>query len=255
MGQKIIPISLRLNKRKNWESKWIVEKNEYSFLFYLDLEIRKYFLNLINNKEIELINLNIKKKSNNINIYIYLNHKRKSNRIYSLKKKNSKRLINKLNLYYPNYYFKIFIIKVKINKNKKERKYFQKIFNNVKRRYRINFYNKQMIYSFTYAFFTKNINIILILIKKLLENKKIHKKLIKNINNILEIFFILFSNILGYKLQFKGRLNGYRRKKKIIYQKGKIPLNTLKFNIKYNFNEFKTPSGICSIKLWIFLKD
>ena len=34
MGQKIIPISLRLNKRKNWESKWIVDKNEYSILLH-----------------------------------------------------------------------------------------------------------------------------------------------------------------------------------------------------------------------------
>ena len=88
----------------------------------------------------------------------------------------------------------------------------------------------------------------------MLEKKKAHKKFIKNINNILEIFFKIFSNIIGYKLQFKGRLNGSRRKKKLVYQKGKIPLNTLKYNIKYNFNEFKTPSGICSIKFWVFFK-
>jgi len=255
MGQKIIPISLRLNKRKNWKSLWIAEKEEYSFLFYLDLEIRKYFLFLINNKEIELINLDIKKKSNNINIYIFFNHKRKSSKIYSITKNDIEKIINKLNIYYNNYFFKIFLIKIKIEKKKRIKKQFQKAFNIVKRRYRINFYNKQMIYTFSYAFFTKNTNIILILIKKLLENKKIHKKIIKNINNILEIFFILFSNIIGYRIQFKGRLNGYRRKKKIIYQKGKIPLSTLKYNIKYNFNEFKTPSGICSIKLWLFIKN
>jgi len=64
----------------------------------------------------------------------------------------------------------------------------------------------------------------------------------------------MFSNFKGYRLQFKGRLNGSKRKKKLVYQKGKIPLNTLKYDIKYHFNEFKTPSGICSIKFWGFLK-
>jgi ribosomal protein S3 len=40
----------------------------------------------------------------------------------------------------------------------------------------------------------------------------------------------------------------------MVFQKGKIPLNTLKYDIQYHFNEFKTPSGICSIKLWVFFK-
>ena len=30
MGQKVIPISLRLNKNENWHSKWAVDKNQYS---------------------------------------------------------------------------------------------------------------------------------------------------------------------------------------------------------------------------------
>jgi len=111
-----------------------------------------------------------------------------------------------------------------------------------------------MIYNFSYALYTKNISMISQFIKQNLEKKKSHKKQIKLINNILQEFFKIFSNFLGYRLQLKGRLNGSKRKKKLVYQKGKIPLNTLKYNIKYNFNEFKTPSGICSIKFWVFLK-
>jgi ribosomal protein S3 len=91
-------------------------------------------------------------------------------------------------------------------------------------------------------------------IKQVLSRKKTHKKFIKNIDNILIAFFKIFSNFIGYRLQFKGRLNGSKRKKKLIHQKGKIPLNTLKYDIKYHFNEFKTPSGICSIKFWVFFK-
>ena len=41
----------------------------------------------------------------------------------------------------------------------------------------------------------------------------------------------------------------------MIFQEGKMPLSSLNNNIKYSFKEFKTPSGICSIKFWIFLKQ
>jgi small subunit ribosomal protein S3 len=68
MGQKIIPISLRLNKNKNWHSKWVIEKNEYSNLLHFDLEIRKYFENIFNYKKIRLIKLNVVKTSKNINV-------------------------------------------------------------------------------------------------------------------------------------------------------------------------------------------
>ena len=111
-----------------------------------------------------------------------------------------------------------------------------------------------MIYNFSYAFYTKNIDIITSYIKHTLERKKTHKKYINNIDNMLQEFFKIFSNFIGYRLQFKGRLNKSKRKKKMVFQKGKIPLNTLEYDIKYHFNEFKTPSGICSIKLWVFFK-
>ena len=44
MGQKIIPISLRLNKKENWHSSWIVEKSEYSFLLTIHFEFQFSFL-------------------------------------------------------------------------------------------------------------------------------------------------------------------------------------------------------------------
>jgi ribosomal protein S3 len=60
--------------------------------------------------------------------------------------------------------------------------------------------------------------------------------------------------ILGYKLQVKGRLNRSKRKRKFTYQEGQIPLSTLNKNIQYTFDEFITKSGICSIKMWFYLK-
>ena len=249
MGQKIIPISLRLKKKENWTSKWIINTNEYSNLLHFDLELKKYFINIFNYKNLKLININILKTSNNINIYVYIQKNKKKSYQISYNK-----IINHLNLYYKNNNIKIFIKNIQFFEFINLRKNLKIIFTKIKKSNRINKKVKKMIYNFSYAFYTKNINIICYYIKQTLERKKTHKKFIYNIDNMFQEFFKMFSNFLGYRLQFKGRLNKSKRKKKMIFQKGKIPLNTLDYDIKYNFNEFKTPSGICSIKLWVFFK-
>nr|DAD55263.1 TPA_asm: ribosomal protein S3 [Phytophthora agathidicida] len=249
MGQKIIPISLRLKKKKNWNSKWIVNNNEYSNLLHFDLEIKKYFQNIFNYKNLKLIDINIVKTSNNINVYIYV--QKNAKKYYKL---SYNKIINYLNLYYPNNNIKLFIKNVQFFEFIQLRKNLKKIFDKIKKKNRINKNIKKMIYNFSYAFYTKNINIITFYIRQTLERKKTHKKFINNIDNMLQEFFKMFSNFVGYRLQFKGRLNKSKRKKKMVFQKGKIPLNTLEYDIKYHFNEFKTPSGICSIKLWVFFK-
>ena len=249
MGQKIIPISLRLNKNENWHSNWTVEKKEYSNLLHFDLEIRKYFETIFNYKNFKIIKLNVVKNSKNIHIYIHTHQRPKH--IYQL---TFNKMIHHFNSYYSNNNIKIFVKNVRLENLKKLKRTVGRIFRLIKRTNRMDNNLQKMIYNFSYALYTKNISIISHFIKQSLEKKKSHKKQIKLINKILEEFFEMFTNFLGYRLQLKGRLNGSKRKKKFVYQKGKIPLNTLKNEIQYHFNEFKTPSGICSIKLWIFLK-
>ena len=249
MGQKIIPINLRLYKKKNWQSQWITNYDEYSNFLHFDLQIKKYFQNIFNYKNLKLININIIKSSNNIYIYIYIQKNAKKH--YNL---SYNKIIRELNLYYPENNIKLFIKNIQFFELKNLKKNLKKIFFKIKKTTRLNKTIKKMIYNFSYAFYTKNINIITFYIKQTLERKKTHKKFINNIDNMLQEFFKLFANFVGYRLQFKGRLNKSKRKKKMVFQKGKIPLNTLEYDIKYHFNEFKTPSGICSIKLWVFLK-
>jgi small subunit ribosomal protein S3 len=253
MGQKVIPISLRLNKNENWHSKWIVENKEYPKLLHFDLEIRKYFENIFNLKKLKLIKLNIKKISKNINIYVYI-HENKKSKTLKIFNQTVNKILNQLNSSYREHSIKIFVKKVKLNDLQLLKDNLLEILYSVNKKNRLNSNIIKMVYRFSYAFYTKNINIISFFIKESLEKKKAHKKFIRDINNVLESFFYTFSNFIGYRLQFKGRLNGSKRKKKTVYQKGKIPLNTFKYDIKYHFNEFKTPSGICSIKFWVFIK-
>jgi len=74
MAQKVIPISFRLNKLKNWESSWISEKKDYSKFLHFDLELRKYVETLFtkNLNELYFNKVFIKQNSNTIYIYIYV---------------------------------------------------------------------------------------------------------------------------------------------------------------------------------------
>src|SRR4051794_27744744 len=198
MGQKVIPISLRLNKTENWHSKWTVDKNEYSNLLHFDLEIKKYFENIFNYKNFKLIKLNIIKVSKNINIYIYIHDNPKSKNLKSFNK-----ILNHLNSYYKDHSIKIFIKRVQLKDLKLLKINLKKIFYFLRKNNRINRNLIKMVLNFSYAFYTKNINMISYHIKQTLERKKTHKKFIKNINKILEAFFKIFSNFIGYRLQFK----------------------------------------------------
>ncbi len=42
MGQKVNPISMRLQVNKKWRSKWFAEKNDYAKYLTQDLEVRRY---------------------------------------------------------------------------------------------------------------------------------------------------------------------------------------------------------------------
>lgn len=42
MGQKVNPISMRLQVNKNWHSKWFASKREYTDYLTKDLEVRRY---------------------------------------------------------------------------------------------------------------------------------------------------------------------------------------------------------------------
>lgn len=50
MGQKVNPISMRLQLNKNWRSKWFANKREYAALLTKDLEARRYIKNKLGSR-------------------------------------------------------------------------------------------------------------------------------------------------------------------------------------------------------------
>ena len=250
MGQKILPISLRLKNKKNWHSQWIIDKKNYSEILHFDLEIRKYIETLFNNKKKAIAQIKINKISKNLYIYIFVNNYFKRE---ILKKKI--KILYYLNLFLKNQYnIKIFILKThfKLNKYQKNLRILIKYLKKKKKK------NKKLLKFLSIcqiAFNIGKMNMISKYICRTIKKKKIHKGYLNFINKILKEFYKMNSKILGYKLQVKGRLNKSKRKRKFIYQEGQVPLSTLKKNVQYTFDEFITKSGVCSIKIWFYLKD
>ncbi len=50
MGQKVNPISMRLQVNKNWRSKWFANKRDYAAMLKQDLEVRRLIINKLGNR-------------------------------------------------------------------------------------------------------------------------------------------------------------------------------------------------------------
>ena len=239
MGQKIIPTSLRLNKYQNQNSLWFVEKKNYPEYLHFDLSIKKYITSLLGGG----CQISIKKNLNTDLIYIYFLKENNNN----ILKQNVQ---DNLNSMFLDKNIKVVFIKLSIFFLKK-RKQFSKILQALKKKNQF----VQDLNILKMIFLTKNISLLSTLIAKGVEKTPKHQRYIKSLNNTLNFFFQNYSGLKGYKVQFKGRLNGKERSQKKVIQGGCIPLNTLKYEIKYDFTKALTPYGICGIKVWLFINN
>jgi len=60
------------------------------------------------------------------------------------------------------------------------------------------------------------------------------------------------AGVEGIKIQVSGRLNGAEIARTEWAREGRVPLQTLRANIDYNYCQAKTIYGILGIKVWIF---
>ena len=61
-------------------------------------------------------------------------------------------------------------------------------------------------------------------------------------------------DLLGVRVQWKGRLSGSDRSKKESFQQGQIPLHTISAKIDYGYSPAFTIYGTCGVKVWLCLK-
>lgn len=111
MGNKVSPISVRLEKSKNWKFDFITDKKNYNKFFFSSIEIKNYIEKVLYNNKLSFINIYIKNIGSNL-LYIYVYYK---SPIFKFLKKL------KLNL-------KIKKIKIRVKKNTKKFKKLSKNF-------------------------------------------------------------------------------------------------------------------------------
>jgi len=79
---------------------------------------------------------------------------------------------------------------------------------------------------------------------------------VKQVRNVLRQLHIeQGSNLLGYKIQVTGRINGSEKTKQRIFREGAMPLHTLESNVDYAMLPAITNSGSVSVKVWICTKE
>jgi hypothetical protein len=90
--------------------------------------------------------------------------------------------------------------------------------------------------------------------KLLHRTKKINKFLLflSRFVTLVEKSSFCGSRIKGVKLQIKGRFNGVPRSKTRVFEKGRIPLQTIASKINYSLCHVNTSYGVFSIKVWLY---
>ena len=253
MGQKTIPQSLRLNYLKNWNSDWALDKKDYAKLFYLEYTLRQYLQKFCQRNTLYINKIKLIKNDHSLNIYLHF---------YDLKNDENivlKNFKKQLETYVNTYLMKlqlpfstnVFIINSTLGNLNIGYLFYQKFKNFPLMA--LHFYS---FVNLSYmAFYTQQAQLInLYLVNTLQKNPK-HRQYLRNINKILYKQFHIFGNCLGYKLQFKGRVNGLQRSKTIVIKAGKAPLNTLNCHVSFDFQEVLTPYGTCSLKTWLFYRN
>lgn len=290
MGNKILPVSVRLEKSKNWKFDFISEKKNYSLFFFFSIEIEKFLKKILNRKGLNFIKIYIKNTGYRL-LYIYVFYKLPIfvffNKIkFKIKKKNIKIKGKKIRIKKYKKIFKIIIfrklkififleyLKKKIKNINKNKLNINLILSPVN--FTINFINNNNCYKLKrqiflkkkYTKISKNFNILYLatslkepeliskIIQKFLINRKYHKKFFSFIfKDLKKVCHFNKSFLEGFRIQLKGKLNGKMRSKKLLYKYGKNSLNCLNYPIYYSYLPMKTRYGIFGIRVWLIYKN
>jgi|SRR5665213_1522943 len=70
MGQKVNPISMRLQLNKDWRSKWFIDKKNYASYLAQDLQVRKLIVTRLGSRA-AISRVDISRTANLVNVTIY----------------------------------------------------------------------------------------------------------------------------------------------------------------------------------------
>lgn len=108
------------------------------------------------------------------------------------------------------------------------------------------------------ALYTKDLSFLVKFIAFQIANLQKNRKetrLIKFIIKAIKVFSSQREEVIALKIQFKGRVNRWRRTKIITGKRGIIPFNTYKTHLEYATATSITRKGALGIRLWVYFDD
>ena len=244
MGQKINSIGFRLGTRRAWNSIWNVEKNNYSNLFFKDLESRKSIKNILKFLGFFPNHLIIRKSAKKSLIYSrFITASNFSNveKHQSITEKNTKYLSPFIN----GFLFNFFKFKLPLLQN------FMKLQQN-------NQFKKSMLFPFISA---HALSEFIALQQGLPLRQKANNFKWGSKWGIIKLAHYFFNSkttsfLSGIKFICAGKWVKTKsgRKQRFIYSLGKLKNQTISAFIDYGFSNVVTKYGMCSLKVWISYK-
>lgn len=94
--------------------------------------------------------------------------------------------------------------------------------------------------------------LVILIIKRLFKVPRRHFLTLRFIKTYIDLIYLFNPNIKGVKFQIKGKFGGCLRTRKMIYQRGQIPTQTLNANIQYASDSLTNKAGIFGVRIWYY---
>jgi|TARA_B110000977_G_C11080930_1_gene492917 small subunit ribosomal protein S3 len=247
MGQKVNSIGFRLRHGRKWDSKWFSEKR-YSSLLYKDFMTTDYLTQMFEKKKMFTSRCIIKRSLDTTYIFLHIYASEGYSQAKDTEVENLKRNLRTINngeviLNIVNTYSTSKKLRQCVNKVSTQLPMFQK-----------QVYFIEALDLIGTATAVQSAPLLSRYLAQQLEVNFRHSQCIDFIKKAIPKFMAVRPNLLGIRVQWKGRLSGADRSKKEVFQQGQIPLHTMNAKIDYSYRPAFTIYGTCGIKVWLCLK-
>jgi len=111
---------------------------------------------------------------------------------------------------------------------------------------------KHIIKLFALSCYLKEPLLIILVIKRLFKTPRRHFLVLRLIKSYIDLIYLFNADIKGVRFQIKGKFNGRLRTRKMVYQRGRIPLQTINVDLKYAGESFTTKVGMFGVRVWYY---
>ena len=111
---------------------------------------------------------------------------------------------------------------------------------------------KHIIKLFALSSYLQEPLLLVMVIKRLFKMPRRNFLVLRLIKTYLDLIYLFNRDLLGVKFQIKGKFNNSLRTRKMLYQRGQIPLQTINANVRYASESVTNKAGTFGIRVWYY---